>query len=198
MAQKRFYDEDEAEQILKIAAKRMGNVGSVPRDQLLAAAAELGISAEDVQEAEIEYQKTKNELAERREFDLKMRRSFFNGLASYVLVNSGLLALDFFKDQRISWAYWPLIMWGIGIAFHAYGTFVKNSEDYEEEFDKWRMERMRLEQGYPEASRLLQEMSGRIDVRREKIAAIKELREQTGMQLKDAKDAVDEYLQQQA
>ncbi len=198
MAQKRFYEEDEAEQILKIAARRMGSVGSVPREQLLATAAELGISVEDLHEAEIEHQKTKNELSERREFDRHMRRGFFSNLVSYAVVNAALVAFDYFSDARIQWAFWPIFGWGIGIAFHAYATFAKGSDDYEEEFDKWRMERMRIEEGYPEAARLLATMSKRIDIRREKISAIKELREQTGMQLKDAKDAVDEYLKQGA
>jgi hypothetical protein len=198
VAQKRFYDEDEAEEILKLAAKRMGNVGSVPRDQLIASAAELGISPEDLHEAEIEYQKTKNELAERREFDLHMRQSFFSHLSGYVVVNCALLAFDFFRDNRIQWALWPVIGWGLGLMFHAFATFNKASEEYEKEFDNWRMERMRAEEGYPEAERILESISGTIDIRREKIAAIKELREQTGMQLKDAKDAVDEYLKQQA
>ncbi len=196
MAQKKFYDEDEAEQILKIAAKRMGNIGSVPRDQLLATASELGISPEELEEAEVEFQKTKNELSERRAFDIAHRQGFFASFSTYVVINALLMVIDFRADGRTSWALWPLLMWGIGIAFHAYSTFAKGSEKYEEEFDEWRMVRMRQAEGYPEAARLLESMSGRFDVRREKINAIRELREQTGMQLKDAKDAVDDYLKQ--
>jgi hypothetical protein len=36
----------------------------------------------------------------------------------YVLVNAGLLALDYLTDGRFDWAWWPMLGWGIGLLAH--------------------------------------------------------------------------------
>ena len=36
----------------------------------------------------------------------------------YVLVNAGLLALDYLTDGRFDWAWWPMLGWGIGLVAH--------------------------------------------------------------------------------
>jgi hypothetical protein len=194
MSRGRFYDDDEAEQILKLAAKRMGQRGSVPREQLLQSAAELGISAEELQEAEAEFERTRNEQAERREFDTHIRRDFMGHFVAYLIVNSGLFLMDLMKDGRVTWAYWPILGWGIGLAFCAWEAFAKGSDDYEKEFEKWRRQRHQSRTTTNDAQPILADIARSIDIDRNKIQAIKELRERTGMQLKDAKDAVDQYV----
>lgn len=36
----------------------------------------------------------------------------------YVLVNGGLLALDYLTDRQFDWAWWPMLGWGIGLVAH--------------------------------------------------------------------------------
>jgi fatty acid desaturase len=37
----------------------------------------------------------------------------------YVLVNSGLTALNLIRRPEQLWFYWPLVGWGLGLALHA-------------------------------------------------------------------------------
>lgn len=49
-------------------------------------------------------------------------QGFYWNLASYVIINAFLHFLDL-KDGSYQWAFWPLMGWGIGIAFHAIEVF---------------------------------------------------------------------------
>ncbi len=49
-------------------------------------------------------------------------QGFYWNLASYVIINSFFHFLDL-KDGGYEWAFWPLMGWGIGIAFHAIEVF---------------------------------------------------------------------------
>ena len=53
---------------------------------------------------------------------VKKEKSFYRSLASYVVVMSGLVALNLFTGGDF-WAIWPLLGWGIGIVSQAAGTF---------------------------------------------------------------------------
>jgi hypothetical protein len=41
----------------------------------------------------------------------------------FIVVNIVIVALDYFSDYKITWAYWVIFGWGIGIISHAFGTF---------------------------------------------------------------------------
>lgn len=49
-------------------------------------------------------------------------QGFYWNLASYLIINTFFHFLDL-KDGSYEWAYWPLLGWGIGIAFHAIEVF---------------------------------------------------------------------------
>jgi hypothetical protein len=50
-------------------------------------------------------------------------RAFYHHLLVFVLVNGGLLAINLVTTPGRLWFYWPLLGWGIAIAFHALATF---------------------------------------------------------------------------
>jgi hypothetical protein len=61
------------------------------------------------------------------EFDYSLaeaRRGFRIHAAVYALVNTGLITLNAllwaFADVNFPWAIFPLVCWGIGLAFHYY------------------------------------------------------------------------------
>ena len=54
---------------------------------------------------------------------VERERGFYQHLITYVLVNLGLFGLYLFSGSGYYWFVWPLIGWGIGLAFHAYGVF---------------------------------------------------------------------------
>ncbi|MDJ0792079.1 MAG: 2TM domain-containing protein [Acidimicrobiia bacterium] len=52
----------------------------------------------------------------------RKRLDDYNGLlwhvATYVIINIFLWALDWAQGDGITWAFWVTIFWGIGLAFH--------------------------------------------------------------------------------
>ncbi len=143
--EQKFYDEEDAEQILRLASSLSSPVGAMSRERLLATADELGISPEAVEEAERRINQSKGELLERAEFDRRIRRDFYGHLASYIVVNGFLCAINLWSGGYF-WAIWPLLGWGIGIASSFVETFIRSSEDYQEEFEKWRAKRNKMPQ----------------------------------------------------
>ncbi|KPM33107.1 Hypothetical protein I595_9 [Croceitalea dokdonensis DOKDO 023] len=54
-------------------------------------------------------------------------RKFYVNLTSYVLVIAGLAGLNYWIDEwRYPWFLWAALGWGIGVFFHALGTFNLN------------------------------------------------------------------------
>lgn len=76
---------------------------------------------------------------------IKDRQGFFAHLLAYVLVNAFLIAIWATQDGGFFWPVFPLVGWGIGIAFHWYGVFVAH-EPTEEDIAR-EMRRMRAHEG---------------------------------------------------
>ena len=57
---------------------------------------------------------TEQELQERAEANV----DFYRHLLVYVLVNTGIMAFDYFDNNKIDWAIFPLLGWGIGLLSH--------------------------------------------------------------------------------
>lgn len=73
----------------------------------------------------------------------KKRVEFKRHLSTYVIMNSFFWALWFFTGRHegshgMPWPVWPMIGWGIGIAFHFMGAFVFDNrfESIEKEYEK--------------------------------------------------------------
>jgi hypothetical protein len=49
---------------------------------------------------------------------------FYIHLAVYIVVNILLIIINITTSTQYLWFKWPLIGWGIGVFFHALGTFV--------------------------------------------------------------------------
>ena len=200
MPAKRFYDEDEAEQILKLASKKMSGIGSISGDELVRTASELGITPDALQEAEEEFERTRTEQQSRQNFDRYTRKEFLSHLVFYLVINGALMALDLRSDGKLGWSYYPLILWGIGILAQAWSTFARSSEDYEKEFRSWRrrQDRKSLKEGSDDYGSVMEEIASEFSIESRKVEAIKQLRERTGLDLKDAKDVVEAYVSQRS
>jgi len=55
---------------------------------------------------------------------LEARRGFFAHLAVFVVVNTALVVINLATASDYLWAKWPLMGWGIGVAFHGLAVFV--------------------------------------------------------------------------
>lgn len=142
MAGEHLRDDRDVEQILKLAVHKAGySDEQALRQRLMAAAGELGLSEAQVAAAEEEYRVQKIRDEEEAEYRGIVRKEFYEHVWSYVIVNAGLVAFNLFQRGTLGWAIWPLIGWGIGIAFHAMSVFARNTETYQEEFESWRKNR---------------------------------------------------------
>lgn len=134
----RFYDDEEAEEILRLASSMSPAGGTINRDRLMATAAELGISAEAVELAEKQLAGQKNEKAHRAEFDARQRKDFNSHLVSYLIVNVFLFFINVASGLKEVWFFYPILGWGIGLAFHAVASLNKSSGMYQEAYERWR------------------------------------------------------------
>lgn len=61
------------------------------------------------------YQKAKKRVKE--------IKGFYGNLISYILVISFLTFINLKYTPGHLWFYWPMLGWGIGVLFHAFGVF---------------------------------------------------------------------------
>jgi DNA-binding XRE family transcriptional regulator len=196
------YSEEDAEQILKLAARKASASSGMDREELLAAASELGLSRQTVLEAEREYHAKKQEEQLRRDFDRHLRAEFLNHLVTYLTVNAFLLFLDLRRDMTLSWAYWPLLGWGIGLVIHAYNTFSRSSADYNHQFEKWKLRKERkarrqIDWDDDDLEDALEDIEEELDLRRDRDRAIAQLSKRTDLTYAEAEDAIDQHLRRQ-
>lgn len=55
---------------------------------------------------------------------LEARRGFLAHLAVFLVVNTALVIINLMTAPDDFWARWPLMGWGIGVAFHGLAVFV--------------------------------------------------------------------------
>lgn len=64
--------------------------------------------------------KERYEKAVKRVMEIK---GFYGNLTAYIVVNTGLLILNLVTSPEHLWFFWPMIGWGIGVAFHGMKVF---------------------------------------------------------------------------
>ena len=72
--------------------------------------------------------------AKRDKLEHKKRREFQQGLVSYVLVNTFLVAIWLVssiaaRELTFFWPIFPMLGWGLGVAFHAWNVYGKSDDD---------------------------------------------------------------------
>ncbi len=135
--------EEDVDEVLKLALRRQGRADEDLRSRLVAAAEELGISPEELVLAEEEYALSKEERKEFHEFKQRQVREFREHFFAYIIINTLLVAINWITSGTVNWAIWPILGWGIGLAFHAWGSLNSGSESFQEEFSNFRRKRRR-------------------------------------------------------
>jgi len=74
-------------------------------------------------------------LRERALERIEKRRDFHAHLLAYVLVNAMLVAIWAVTGADFFWPVFPLMGWGIGLAFHAWDTY-RSAEPSEEQIQR--------------------------------------------------------------
>lgn len=115
---RREYSTGEVEAIVRIALERQGTEGRISHDELLETAREIGVSAEDIEEAVAEEARIREAKASIEASRQQSRQLFIANLVSFVVVNAALFVVDRMTSGG-TWFYWPLIAWGVAVAIHA-------------------------------------------------------------------------------
>jgi hypothetical protein len=112
----RRYTRDEVDAILGRALRSAQDEG-MTHDELVAAAREVGVSPEAIAKAAAEVERERAVERETAALRRGQIRAFYSHLASYLIVCSGLVALNLLLGG-VLWFPWVLVGWGVGLAMH--------------------------------------------------------------------------------
>ena len=190
------YSEQEAEQILRAAAQKSAGGGDISRDRLLQMAAEAGIEPEHVLKAELEIAASREDAQLNEEYRRKMRSAYLSELSSSISVVAVCTAIWFFSTQGTGyfWPMWVVLGVGIGLVSAFAPQMLPNTLVYQAGLEKYKSTRRtkRTPSKESEQIRALLEDYVAVDPKN-KIGAIRLVRERTGMGLKEAKEEVESY-----
>jgi hypothetical protein len=111
------YTPEEVTAIVSSALRRHRDTGSVSYDELKEIGAELGIPPQDLAEAASHLATERDMEQARQKWLARQRLDLRHHVTSYVIVNSFLFMTNAITSPHHWWFYWPLLGWGIGLAF---------------------------------------------------------------------------------
>lgn len=113
----RQYTDEEVRAILERALRHDQSRG-VSHEDLVAAAEEIGVSRAAIEAAAGELEGRQGEADARAAIVARRRKGFQSHLFSFIAVNAFLFAINLLTPGPW-WFFWPLLAWGLGLAFHA-------------------------------------------------------------------------------
>jgi hypothetical protein len=143
MAEPNFYTEEQVQQLLHHAIARKSNGQDLSREQVYEIASELGISRNEFLASEQEWQQKYVHKQDRQVFDDYKKKKLRESLLKYAIVNTFLVAINLITSGNVSWAFYPLLFWGLGMALDSWVTYQPDSEEYEKQFLKWSRQKVR-------------------------------------------------------
>jgi len=124
----RTYTREEVQAILSRAVDSAHSQGdALSHEDLLAIARELGVPESALESAAADVD---GELAVSRAVEARVlarRRGFMSHLFPYILVNAFLFAINYLTGGPW-WFVWPVLGWGLGLAFHARAALLPDRE----------------------------------------------------------------------
>ncbi len=130
MSEDKHYTPEEVTAIVANALRRHRDREAISYDELLETGSELGIPRRELEEAARHLSSERDMELARKTWLARQRRDFRHHLASFVIVNAFLMLIDFTTSGG-HWFYFPLLGWGMGLAFHAYSAFFPDPEEIE-------------------------------------------------------------------
>jgi hypothetical protein len=116
------YTRQEVEEILRRALQTQP-LETLSHEDLVAAAVEAGIDAEDVEAAARQLEEERELRAEEDRIVSRRKQRFLQSIYTYVIVNSGLFLIDVMSGPGW-WVQWVLAGWGIFLALGARRSLV--------------------------------------------------------------------------
>lgn len=124
------FDREQVDAILGRAIERDRSVDALTREQLMAIAAEIGVSSESVNRAIEEIAVEDQRKLEMVRLRQQAWRGFLFHLIPYLCVN-GLLVILNLLTTDFPWALFPILGWGIGLLSHLLAVAFPNPERLE-------------------------------------------------------------------
>jgi hypothetical protein len=154
VAEEHLQSDDDIEAILRLAVHQSSSSTGDLRARLMATADELGLTPEQVAAAEeayrnermVESERVLSEEEDRRlwkQFRRSQRGDFISHLGSYLVVNAFLMWINWNQGGAITWAFWVLGGWGIGVFTKFIKLLAGVSEENTSEFERWKLKRLR-------------------------------------------------------
>lgn len=114
---KRYTDEEARAIIDRALRNQLGR--EVTHKDLLSMASEVGLSSESIETAarQIRVGRLADEAKQR--VIARRRRAFAPHLWSFIIVNAALFAINALTSPGQWWVLFPIVGWGVGLAFHA-------------------------------------------------------------------------------
>ena len=137
-----FYEEDEAEAILRLAARR-GATGGMSREALMRIAGEVGISPEAVDEAERQLTGQQENANLAIEFRRSQRVDFVERLGTYAATSAFMVGIWFFTGRGFFWPAFVIRAMGIGVVTEIPKYLFVGGSAYQLAFTKWKAKRER-------------------------------------------------------
>ncbi len=134
------YTQEEIQKIIEIALTRQIDQGDLTREQLWEIGRELGIDLQSLQQAEAEWLNQKAIFSQRQEFTNYRRRCLKEKGIRFAIVNTFVIILDLVATHHLSWSLYLLLIWGLGLSLETWKTFQTNTEEYEQAFQRWRVQ----------------------------------------------------------
>jgi hypothetical protein len=149
----RTYTDAQVREILRRAVEQGTDNGRLGRDDLIAAARDVGIAAEAV-EAAITEVETEHELTEEMaKLQRERRHELASSFGTWAIVNAGLFGIDWATGGGW-WFYWPLGTWGIALLLRLKGeVFANRARDRKAAERRMELRRRQREREQAEARR---------------------------------------------
>ena len=135
------YSQEDVQQILQLAIASRPIDGDFSRVQLLEMADELGISPENLQEAEKQWLARQDEYKERQQFDSFRRSQLKQNFVRYTIVNVFVVGLNLVLFHSANFGLTIALLWGLVLALKTWKTYEMDPEEYESAFTKWKLKK---------------------------------------------------------
>jgi len=127
----RQYTSDEVDRIIR-RALRLKRDEVIGHDDLVDMAKELGVDSRTLETAIDQEQKDFDYLKARELRLVRRKVKFHRHLWSFIIVISALILINIFTPGPW-WFQWPVLGWGIGLAFHYRAAYFPSGEELESE-----------------------------------------------------------------